>query len=184
MKLGLLGLLVALWCDILPAQTPQVLTARVGPPVIQELMGGCSLVCAFPWMASCGDSKVAAINDNDAGTAWMAIHPGDKLVIRFPKDLPRDLDGTPFYGIDFANGRIHPLTEFKAYGRVKTVRLSRNGEPLYLIRLADTPRWQKVGFPDVLLNVDDTLTIEVVDIYPGQTQPVAAMTEIVLQGAH
>lgn len=182
MKLGLLGLLVVMWCDILPAQA--ILTPRVGPPVIQELMGGCSLVCAFPWLASCGESRIAEINDNDASTAWTSIQPGDNLVIRFPKNLPRDLNGTPFYGIDFANGRIHPLTEFKDYGRVKTVRLLRNGGPLYQIRLADTPRWQKVAFPDVLLNVDDTLTLEVIDTYPGQIHSAAAMTEIVLQGAH
>jgi hypothetical protein len=30
--------------------------AKIGPSVIDELMGGCSLTCAFPWDAMAGDS--------------------------------------------------------------------------------------------------------------------------------
>jgi hypothetical protein len=52
------------------------------------------------------------------------------------------------------------------------------------IRLGDTRRWQHVTLPDVYLNVGDTLAIEVFDTYPGKKEQTAAITEIVLHGAH
>jgi hypothetical protein len=179
----LAGCLVAFsW---LPAGEPgATLKARPGPPVLQELMGGCSLTCSFPWDARTGggqSSVLTALNDSDAGTAWTAARSGDRLVFQFPKDLPRELNGTPVYGIDVANGSPGNFADF---GRVKTLRLSHNGKPLYLIHLADSRRWQKVEFDDVYLNVGDTLSLEIVDIYPGKESPGAALTEIVLQGAH
>jgi hypothetical protein len=43
---------------------------------------------------------------------------------------------------------------------------------------------QKISFPDVYLNIGDTLTIKILEIYPGKMASTAAITEIVLQGAH
>lgn len=169
------------------AGEPPVVNARQGPPVLQELMGGCSLTCSLPWDAMAGDgqeAKLTALNDSEAGTAWTGARVGDKLEFRFPADLPRELNGTPFYGIDVANGRLNPREEFPAYGRIKTLRLSHNGQPVHLIRLADSPRWQKAEFDDIYLNIGDTLTLEIVELYPGKHFPTAAITEIVLQGAH
>lgn len=162
------------------------LKARVGSPVVQELMGGCSLTCSFPWDASAGadNRQLATLNDARADTAWTSAKIGDKLTFRFPADLPRVLNGTPFYGIDVVNGAIDPLAHFKAFGRVKELLLSHNGRALLTIRLADTYRWQRVEFDDIYLDVGDTLSLEILAIYPGKTMPTAAITEIVLQGAH
>jgi hypothetical protein len=182
-----------LWL-LLPAsvsgqETPS-LKAKIGEPVIEQLMGGCSLTCAFPWEAVVGGSqemqakKTAAINDSDASSAWMEARVGDKLVFRFPANLPRELNGTPFYGIDIANGRLHPEKEFQAFGRIKELRLYHNDRALYTISLADTRRWQEVTFDDVLLNVGDTLALEILALYPGRSASTGAITEIVLQGAH
>ncbi len=90
--------------------------------------------------------KVAAVNDADSRTAWIDAHAGDTLVFKFPSNLPRELNGTPFYGLDIANGRLHPENAFKDFGRIKTIRLYHNGHPLCMIHLADTRRWQHV-FP-------------------------------------
>ncbi len=109
---------------------------------------------------------------------------GDKLVFKFPANLPRELNGTPFYGIDIVNGRLYPEGGFAEYGRIKELRIWHNERKVLTIRLADTRRWQRVEFDDILLNVGDTLTLEVLQIYPGKIQPTAAITEIVLQGAH
>lgn len=170
------------------AQEVAELKARTGKPVIQELMGGCSLTCAFPWEAVAGgsssDARVAALNDADSHTAWTDAHAGDTLVFTFPSNLPRELNGTPFYGIDIANGCLHPEIAFKAFGRIKTIRLYHNGHPLYMIHLADTRRWQHVTFSDVYLSIGDTLAIEVLDTYSGEEKRSTAVTEIVLQGAH
>jgi hypothetical protein len=117
-------------------------------------------------------------------TAWTNAQAGDTLIFRFPSDLPRELDGTPFYGIDIANGCLHPESAFKDFGRVKTIRLFHNGKALFVIHLADSPRWQHVTFPDVYLSIGDTLAIEVLETYPGRKEATAAISEIVLQGAH
>jgi hypothetical protein len=53
-----------------------------------------------------------------------------------------------------------------------------------MIELADTRRWQKVNVPEVYLNIGDILALEILEIYPGKSGSTAAITEIVLQGAH
>jgi hypothetical protein len=103
-------------------------------------------------------------------TAWTNAQIGDTLIFKFPSNLPRELNGTPFYGVDIANGRLHPESGFKEFGRIKTIRLCHNNQPLCTIRLADTRRWQHVTFPDVYLNVGDTLAIDVLDTYPGKKE--------------
>jgi hypothetical protein len=163
------------------------LKAKMGLPVIDELMGGCSLTCAFPWDVvpdDSGSSKIPALNDSNSLTAWTSARVGDRLVFKFSANLPRELNGTPFYGVDIANGRIHPESSFRDLGRVKRIRLFHNGRPLYTIQLADTRRWQKTSFPDVYLNIGDTLSLEIMEVYLGKTGSTAAITEIVLQGAH
>jgi hypothetical protein len=179
---------ILLGCSILGAEEIPQLKAKAGMPVIQELMGGCSLTCAFPWEAVTGTSTfgggIAALNDADSLTAWTNAQIGDTLIFKFPSNLPRELNGTPFYGVDIANGRLHPESGFKEFGRIKTIRLCHNNQPLCTIHLADTRRWQHVAFPDVYLNLGDTLAIEVLDTYPGKKEQTAAITEIVLQGAH
>ena len=99
---------------------------------------------------------------------------GDTLVFKFPSNLPRELNGTPFYGIDIANGCLHPENAFKDFGRIKTIRLYHNGHPLYMIHLADTRRWQHVTFSDVYLSIGDTLAIEVLDTYSGEKKRTTA----------
>lgn len=179
--LVLFGSQTVMWAAGVP-----VLKAKVGPPVIDELMGGCSLTCSFPWDAISGSekAKIAALNDSHAATAWTDAKVGDRLTFRFPPNLPRDLNGTPFYGIDIANGRISSLSEFQEYGRIKSLTLFHNGQQIYEIRLADTWRWQKIEFPDVFLNVGDTLALEIREVYPGRKFATAALSEVVLQGAH
>ena len=172
--------------SLVQAAEPPKLKAKVGYPVLDELMGGCSLTCSFPWDGVTGDrkGKVSAVNDSASATAWTDAAKGSSLVFVFPKDLPRELNGTPFYGIDFANGRIRPLSEFAEYGRIKKVLLFHNDKAIYEIHLADTWRWQKVEFPDIYLNIGDTLALKITEIYPGRKFPTAALTEIILQGAH
>ena len=179
-----LALLFSLLAGVAVGGEPLSLKAKPGPPVLQELMGGCSLTCSFPWTARSEEGENAgltALNDADALTAWTTARVGDRLVFQFPKNLPRELNGTPFYGVDVANGSRE---NFAGFGRVKTLLLSHNGKPLYLIQLADSRRWQKVEFGDIFLNIGDTLALEIVEIYPGTKSTGAALTEIVLQGAH
>jgi hypothetical protein len=79
------------WPLCLPAQWLPTIKAVVGQPVLQELMGGCSMRCAFPWTTSAlfsGKSPqiVYTLDDNDASTAWIDPNPaiGTKLQFQFP----------------------------------------------------------------------------------------------------
>ena len=178
------------------AQNLPSLQAKTGMPVLQELMGGCSLKCAFPWevyVVSSGAANdkaghpVYTTNDDDATTAWVdesATSVGTKLIFRFPKKLPKELEQTPFYGFDIANGLTKSESLWKSYARVKRAKLSYNGKPLYFIDFPDTRRWQQVSFDDIMIRHGDSMTLEIVEIYPGTKSQHVAITEIVLQGAH
>jgi hypothetical protein len=165
-----------------------LLHSRIGPPVLQELMGGCSLRCAFFWDTYAGNPPKPAweLCDDDAMTAWISETPGpgEHIEFRIPKHLPKECVDTPFYGISIANGVIRTLQEFRSYARVKTMTLSFNGKAVAQLRLADTWRWQDFSFPDIFLNQGDVITLTISELYPGKDLQKPGITEIVLQGAH
>ena len=168
---------------------PHLIQAEVGHPVVPELMGGCSLRCAFPWQTFAvlpgkPQTPVYTLDDNDADTAWTDAVAGAKLIFVFPKKLPKELNNTPFYGFDIADGVIKSDALFKQNGRVKKVRLFYNGKPFADVALADTRRWQTISFDDIMAKQGDVFSIQVLDIYPGSKSPGAAITELILQGAH
>src|SRR6187402_1754501 len=74
-RLVLLGLFasIAAW-----AAEPPVAKAKVEEPVLQELMGGCSLKCGFAWSVEVRPAEgqksatVEVLNDESADTAWSA----------------------------------------------------------------------------------------------------------------
>jgi len=184
--------LLLLVCLVLPRlgwADPQLIQAEVGHPVVQELMGGCSMRCAFPWQTFAilpGKTKspVYTLDDNDAMTAWTDGVVGGKLTFEFPKKLPKELNDTPFYGFDIADGNIKSDSIFKQYGRVKKVRLYYNGKAFADVALADTRRWQTISFDDIMARQGDVFSMEILEVYPGAKFPAAAITELILQGAH
>lgn len=171
-----------------------VMKAKVEEPVVEELMGGCSLKCAFDWTAEVllpGASKwqpVKFVDDDTALTAWSSADPkvgaGVKIRLNFPKKLRPEEEGTvPLYGLDLINGIWKTEEEWMAYGRVKRMRLLYNRRPLREFVFADSRRWQRVSFPDVFVKSGDTMTLEILEVYPGKSRGLA-ITEIVLEGAH
>ncbi len=147
--------------------------------------------CAFPWTTTAlapgkAPQPVYTLDDNSASTAWIDPNPtvGTKLQFQFPAKLPRDLNGTPFYGFDFASGTVMPFESFKNYSRIKKAEIFYNGKPLYYVSFADTYRWQNVFFEDIPANQGDTMTLEILEVYPGKKSSNVAVTEFVLQGAH
>ena len=174
---------------------PPVVKAKVEEPVLPELMGGCSLRCAFPWSVEAQQSAgqkpvpVKMLNDENPDTAWIAAFGssgvGAKVQLSFPSKLPKEEEGqVPIYGIDFINGAWSPEGEWKKRGRVKRLRLTYNATPLVEVILADSRRWQRVTFPDTMIHSGDRITVEILEVYPGEKGAGAALTEIVLQGAH
>jgi len=182
-------LLLCLTLPRLAAADPQIIQAQVAHPVVPELMGGCSMKCAFPWTTMAilpgkTPTPVYTLDDNDKDTAWTDGTVGAKLTFQFPKKLPKELNGTPFYGFDFADGDIKTNSSFKEYGRVKKVRLFYNGKAFADIAFADTRRWQEVTFDDIMASQGDIFSLQILEVYPGSKYPTAAITELILQGAH
>jgi hypothetical protein len=175
------------------ARAQTLAKAKVEEPVLQELMGGCSLKCAFAWgvevqIPGARSAAVKVLNDDNAESAWIAPEGksgiGVKFKFVFPKKLPSELQGTPFYGLDLINGVWKSEEQWKAHGRVKTARLYYNDKPFLDVVFADSRRWQRLAFPDILVHAGDWMTFEILEVYPGANNSGAAITEIVLQGAH
>ena len=189
-KLFLLVCGLLAFSGIAEADSLPQLRAKVREPVLQELMGGCSLRCAFFWESWAGTppalKPASELCDDDAVTAWISTSqgPGERLEFRIPKHLPPDCRDTPFYGLSIANGLIRSLQEFRADARVKTMTLFVNHQPIAQLHLADTWRWQDFSFPDIFLNQGDVIALSIDELYPGKTTQQPAITEGVLQGAH
>jgi hypothetical protein len=172
---------------------PSMVKAKVEEPVLQELMGGCSLKCAFSWgvelqAPGAKPATLKVLNDDNAETAWMAPEgttgAGVRLKFLFPKRLSTELQGTPLYGLDLINGVWKSEEQWKEHGRVKKARLYYNDKPFLDVAFADSRRWQRLSFPDILVHSGDSMTFEILEVYPGKNGSGAAITEIVLQGAH
>jgi hypothetical protein len=205
--LGLLAFQIVTAADPALVKPPAVIKAKVQEPVLQELMGGCSLKCAFGWTVEIElppgkpeptpgkksqkgkkPPAIKVLNDDNAETSWTAPEGttgvGVKFKFVFPKKLIPELEGTPLYGLDFINGFWKTEELWKEHGRVKKARLAYNGKPFRDLSFADSRRWERVEFPDIEVHSGDAMTFEILEIYPGEKGEGAAISEIVLQGAH
>ena len=81
---------LALLCVTVSAQAGPLLKAEVAEPVVEELMGGCSLKCAFPWSVEVvtgpGQKPQATkvLNDNSAANGWVRDRRGLRGGRAFP----------------------------------------------------------------------------------------------------
>ena len=89
----------------------------------------------------------------------------------------------PLYGLDMVNGHWKDEDSWKQYGRLKRARLWYNDREIGDVTFADSRRWEKVSFPDIMVHNGDSMWLEVLEVYPG-TKFGLAISEIVLQGAH
>ena len=167
------------------------LKLKTAEPVVPELMGGCSMRCTFRWNVTVAQrgkiATTALLNDEKPETSWVAPDDGTLPILRlaFPKRLPAEMEGqVPFYGIDFVNGNWVSEEKFAEHARLKKARLSYNGKELGVLEFADTRRWQRLEFDDIMVHSGDVLSLEVLEVYPGTSHRGVAISEIVLQGAH
>ena len=195
MKLHTHVLLATYYFPAMALADPAAIKARVEEPALLETMGGCSLKCAFVWsveVQAAGGQKAAGVkklNDENAETAWIAAEGtsgvGAKLKLVFPKKLHAEIEGnTPLYGLDIINGAWISEPQWKAHARVKKARLYYRDKPLADVTFADSRRWQRLTFPDVFVRSGDSMTFEILEVYPGEKGAGVAITEIVLQGGH
>lgn len=184
-----------LFLSVAAAAAAPALKAEVEEPVLEELMGGCSLNCAFRWKVealSQGQKgrAVKTLNDESPQTPWIATGPsaksaiGTKLRLSFPAKLRPEEEGTvPLYGLDLINGHWKTEALWRHHGRIRKARLYYNDRAIGDIAFADSRRWQRVVFDDIFIRSGDALTLEILETYEGSGGGVA-ISEIVLQGAH
>ncbi|HEX8311074.1 MAG TPA: hypothetical protein VF614_07145 [Chthoniobacteraceae bacterium] len=165
--------------------------AEVAEPVLEELMGGCSLRCAFSWSVEVtepdGKPEITQrLNDESATTAWTSAAQGGgvgtKFRLLFPAKLTVEQDRTPVYGLDLINGNWKNEPLWREHARLKKVRLFYKRKALQDVVFADSRRWQRVLFPDIYVRAGDYLTVEVLEVYPAAKG--LALSEFVLEGAH
>jgi hypothetical protein len=173
------------------ARALPTIQAEVAEPVLEELLGGCSLRCAFTWHVEVTEPEGSAspeppLNDESAQTAWIASATGAgvgaKFRFVFPEKLTREQDRTPVYGLDVINGHWKSEALWRQHARLKKVRLYYKKKAIADVEFADSRRWQRVLFPDIYVRARDYLTVEVLEIYPATKG--LAISEFVLEGAH
>lgn len=175
------------------AESLPIIKAKSVEPVIEELMGGCSLLCAFAWSVeeiavnSTKRRPEPLLNDENPHTAWVAAEPttgvGVKLRFVFPAKLTPEQEKTPLFGMDVINGYWETEELWDQHARVKKARLYYNDKPFRDILFNDSQRWQRVTFTDIFVQSGDSMVLEILEVYPGKGSG-AAITEFVLQGAH
>lgn len=185
-------LILATCAALIAAPAPRTVKAKVEEPVLPELMGGCSMRCTFAWSVEVvEDGKVRPsklLNDEKAETAWLAAGAqggvGTKIRMAFPKKIPAEMEGhVPMYGLDVINGAWENEDQFRTKGRIKKARLLYNDKPICDVQFADSRRWQRIEFDDIMIRSGDVVTLEILEIYPGKEAGLA-ISELVLQGAH
>jgi hypothetical protein len=176
----------------LHAGLPQ-LQAQETDVATPDSFGGCSLKCAFQWTVtsvpkgSDHETRVIVLNDNNGKTAWRDVAGGigAKITFHLPESIPAEMDGkVPFYGIDVVNGDQRSDATWKASARLKKARMYYNRKPVCDITFPDSKRWCTVSFDEIMVHSGDTMTLEVLETYPGKESKTLAIAEIVLQGAH
>ena len=184
---------VALWAFTSFAAPPKI-KAEVAEPVLEELMGGCSLRCSVVWSVQVqaerqrAASSVKELNDESPQSAWTAARGasgvGTRIRMVFPTNIPKEMDGeVPLYGLNLINGNWKSEALWKQHARLKRARLYYNKRVLAELSFSDSRRWQKVVFDDQMISSGDSLTLEVLEVYPG-TKHGLALSELVLEGAH
>ncbi len=179
---------------VLPASAaPRVRSVKAGlmDPVVEELMGGCSLACAFAWSVQSARpgvklKPVPQLNDESAQTAWLEPAVGARLNFVFPAKLRPELERTPVYGFNMINGLWKDEAGWESHARVKRARVLYNDRPYAEIVFPDSRRWLEVFFGDIYVRSGDRMALEILEVYPGSgaTRNVVAISEISLQGAH
>src|SRR5688572_18417686 len=105
--------------------------AEITEPVLEELMGGCSLACAFPWAvetsrAGAKRKPVPQLNDESAKSAWVEVARGARLNFVLPAKLAAHLEHTPVYGFNMINGFWADEEGWERHARVKRARILYN----------------------------------------------------------
>jgi hypothetical protein len=95
-----------------------------------------------------------------------------------------------FTGISIVNGYSKSKTAWKNNSRVKKLKLTYNGTPMYVLNLKDQMGGQYFDFGMALnadmdnLDGDFTVTLEILDVYKGDKWDDTAISEVTFGGCY
>ena len=126
--------------------------------------------------------------DEDYQTSWAegveGYGIGEKITFDF-----HDVNAG-FTGIEIANGDYASEDSWHNYSRVKKMKLSFNGEPMFILNLKDD-MGNQVFLWDKELNVKDeklvgafTVTLEIMDVYKGDLYDNTVISEVLPSGCY
>ena len=126
--------------------------------------------------------------DEDYQTSWAegvdGYGIGEKITFEF-----NDVNAG-FTGIEIANGDYASEDAWRNYSRVKKLKLSFNGEPIFILNLKDEMGNQVFSW-DKELNVKDeellrsfTVTLEIMDVYKGDLYDNTVISEVLPSGCY
>ena len=118
------------------------------------------------------------LTDGDPETAWVegAYGYGHGEVITVSTNEKYIVEG-----FTVINGYCKPGDAWLENARIRKFFICLNDTPMMVAELEDTMDTQVIRFPENLfLDVDDSLTFEILEIYPGSTYQDAAISELSL----
>jgi len=184
-----------------------IITATLSdrPPKSDEFQG-CSLGCALAWNITAtsahknngsNEHDAKKLDDFDLSTAWIegkdGFGIGESVTFHFTKELwESDLshpdkhsrDKVNFNGFRILNGYAKSEILWMENSRVKQCRVYHNDKPIFDIALADSMHVQTAECETVWLRPDDTIRVEIMEVYPGDKYKDTAITELTPEGAH
>ena len=126
--------------------------------------------------------------DEDYQTSWAEGVEGYGIGEKITFDFDGVVAG--FTGIEIANGDYASEDSWKNYSRVKKMKLSFNGEPMFILNLKDEMGNQVFSW-DKELNVKDeellrefTVTLEIMDVYKGDLYDNTVISEVLPSGCY
>lgn len=176
------------------------MTADPGYPPEENELSMCSLGCAMGWHTKASSSlkaqgnnnyDVSNIDDFRVNTAWVAgtkgYGIGETITYTFTKgdfDKAKIGNRINFNGFLILNGYCKNKKVWMENSRVKRVRISHNKKPLYEAMVHDSMNLQEIDFDNVYLKPWDTVTVTILEVYPGTKYKDTAISELIPTGAH
>ncbi len=163
----------------------------------KPLIGPCSLGCVIDWDMRASSRKevdgsdpyaVKNLQDGDSSTAWVegvkGSGMGERLMVEFKEAL--DTVDYPFYEIGVSNGYCKSRELWKKHSRVKRMLLSKNGDPILVLKFQNSYYPQVFKWPTDLLEIGngDLVTLEIKEVYRGSEFEDTALSDIYFMGAH
>ncbi len=196
------SVLIILMVSIVPCLQGQeefpILKAELGePPLEDDISGWCSLGCAIGWDLEASSQlpahgknsyAVSKLNDGLIKTAWIEGVPdygiGEYIIFKFSDSLFYTADSVPFFGLSVLNGYCKSEKSWQENSRVKKLKIYYNHTPYFILELFDRATIQQFTFGTIYLKPNDTLKVEILEVYPGTKFKDTVLSELILLGAH